>query len=62
MKMSKPVNKIATKVLNYIADTELYEWPPQCPFIYYQPKRPSRIEIQDKVNDATEKTRLHGGE
>lgn len=48
MKMSKPINKVVKKVLNHIADSELYEWPPQCAFIYYQPKRPNRNEHEGK--------------
>lgn len=55
MKMSKPINKVVKKVLNHIADSEIYEWPPQCAFIYYQPKRPNRIEVQDKINKTAKK-------
>lgn len=59
MNVSKSVEKVVRKVLNHIADSELYEWPPQCAFIYYQPKRPSRIGAQNKANMTTEKTLIH---
>ena len=29
--------KVAKKVLNNVADIELYEWPPRCAAIFYQP-------------------------
>lgn len=37
--------KVAKKVLNNVADIELYEWPPRCAAIFYQPIRPNRQNI-----------------
>lgn len=37
------IEKTVKKLLNDIADIELYEWPPRCGLLNYQPIRPNRI-------------------
>ena len=41
-KESKNVELILKKAVNYMVDTELYGWPPQCTSFFYQPVRPQR--------------------
>lgn len=36
------IDRMVKKMLNDIADSELYEWPPRCAAICYQPVRPKR--------------------
>ena len=45
------IKKIARKMLNDIADIELYEWPPRCTIVNYQPVRPKREDIISKKCD-----------
>lgn len=41
-KKEQKVEKMVKKVLNNFIDVELYEWPPRCATIFYQPVRPER--------------------
>lgn len=41
--MKKPnerANALIKKVVAAVVDRETYDWPPQCAFLLYQPKRP----------------------
>lgn len=38
--------EVIKKAVNYIIDSELYEWPPQCTALYYQPARPEKKSEQ----------------
>ena len=39
----KKVKKIVQKLASQMIDRDTYEWPPQCSFITYQPKRPLHV-------------------
>ena len=47
------MKKVAQKLVSQMIDRDTYEWPPQCSFITYQPKRP--LHVPDKTTTKTEK-------
>lgn len=52
MKMkTQKVEKMVKTVLNNFIDIELYEWPPRCATIFYQPVRPESENIISKKCD-----------
>lgn len=44
-KKSKNIEETMKKVVNKLADSELYEWPPQCATFLYQPLRPCSRDV-----------------
>ena len=53
-KVNEKMESVLKKVVNYVVDTELYGWPPQCTSFLYQPARPKRasdeaLKSNDKV-------------
>lgn len=49
-KQNAKIEGIVKKVVMYMVDTELYEWPPKCAAFLYQPTRPKR-ECKDPLED-----------
>lgn len=41
-KQNSKVESVMKRVVTYVVDTELYEWPPQCTAFLYQPVRPRK--------------------
>lgn len=46
-KLQKTIKGMVGKVLNEMSDKDAREWPPQCGFFAYQPKRPMRCHNEE---------------
>lgn len=46
------VKKIVQNLVSQMIDRDTDEWPPQCSFITYQPKRP--LHVRDETATKTE--------
>lgn len=52
-KTESKIQSLIKKTVTHMVETELYEWPPQCAALLYQPTRPPK----DKNDSLREKTR-----
>lgn len=48
---SNRIENVAKQIVKYIAEQELYGWPPLCPALYYQPVRPKKEEVTQLNSD-----------
>ena len=48
---SNRIENAAKQIVKYIAEKELYGWPPLCPALYYQPVRPKKEEVTQLNSD-----------
>ncbi|MDD4849902.1 MAG: hypothetical protein PHO10_04290 [Gemmiger sp.] len=42
MKNGNKLAALAQKAVNHMVNAELYDWPPYCPLLSYQPHRPEQ--------------------
>lgn len=57
--MKGQFEKIVKKAINMIVDIDLYEWPPKCSALYYQPVRPCKKDAGQAMEpDKTDRMSL----
>lgn len=57
--MKDQFEKVVKKAINMIVDIDLYEWPPKCSALYYQPVRPCKKDaVQAMEPDKTDRMSL----
>lgn len=44
---NEKIKKAISKVVEEIIDWDMYEWPPGCAYILYQPERPETINNEE---------------
>lgn len=47
-KPNEKLNKLIKKAVSAAVERETYDWPPQCAFLLYQPKRPVGMQKNRK--------------
>lgn len=56
---STRVEKVTKRLVKYIADQEVYTWPPRCLALYYQPVRPRKNKKEESSGQHVKKCEIN---